>query len=131
MSESEVTDAIADTDYFIVNSVSLPLFEAVGFPTALASVSGVILAAIPSQLVKIGQQERERKLLLRQLLLEEKGLSLRRKQRWQFPPFGSDWIKVYASKAASSAALFGIYEQSQIPISRWIQGTLAGGVDGK
>ena len=41
-----------------------------------------------------------------------------------------DWVKVYASRAASSAALFGIYEESQSPIGRWIQGTLAGGVDG-
>jgi hypothetical protein len=41
-----------------------------------------------------------------------------------------EWLSLYFSCAASSAALFGFYELSQRPISRWIQGTLAGGADG-
>lgn len=41
-----------------------------------------------------------------------------------------EWIAHYASASISGATLFGVYEQSQGPVSRWIQGTLAGGVDG-
>ena len=41
-----------------------------------------------------------------------------------------EWITQYASASISGAVLFGVYEQSQGPASRWIQGTLAGGVDG-
>lgn len=37
---------------------------------------------------------------------------------------------MYFSTAASASALFGFYELSQRPISRWIQGILAGGADG-
>jgi hypothetical protein len=40
------------------------------------------------------------------------------------------WLSLYFSTAASAATLFGFYEFSQRPISRWIQGTLAGGVEG-
>lgn len=236
-SNSEVANAIADSDYFIVNSASMPLLTAFGLPPALASIGSVVFAAIPSQLVKLGQREKERlleeedflKSLLdaQQLVLKQKRTSAFRipspfrklenpkvvivqdlspvtteksivdpveifadVTRWleynvlktdlggkvtldgmlldpgqtgavlgifaavssqfyadvlygrlfEYGPKSkqdevalrstSDWVKVYTSKAASSAALFGIYEQSQIPISRWIQGTLAGGVDG-
>jgi hypothetical protein len=41
-----------------------------------------------------------------------------------------EWISLYLSTATSAATLFGFYEFSKGPISRWIQGTLAGGVDG-
>lgn len=40
------------------------------------------------------------------------------------------WLAVYFSTAASAATLFGFYELSAGPISRYIQGTLAGGVEG-
>jgi hypothetical protein len=236
VTKSEVTNAIADSDFFIVSSASLPLLTAVGLPPALASIGSVVFAAIPSQFVKLGQRQKERQLeedtVLRELLDEEQLLQKRRRPTLRFPsPFRrekkpksgvledlspvttettildqvdifadvtrwleykvlktdfagtivlngiildpgqtgavlgifaavssqfyadvlygrlfeygpkskqrevasrstSEWIKVYASKAASSAALFGVYEKSQIPISRWIQGTLAGGVDG-
>ena len=227
-----VNEAIASGDYFIANSASRPLLEALGLPPALASLSSVVFAAIPYELVKLGRGEKERKAkeneLMKQLLEEEQ---LRQRQsnnkwslfkmkskepstavanpkdltpvtetridfvelfsdvtRWleydvlkteieliafdglpveaglsgalfgivaavssqfyadilygqfQYGPEAkqqevfsrsvSDWIQVYASRAASSAALFGIYEQSQSFIGRWIQGTLAGGVDG-
>lgn len=230
-----VNEAIASSDYFIANSASRPLLEAVGLPPALASISSVVFAAIPYQLVKLGQGEKERKelenMLLMQLLEEEEVRKRQRKfqfkapfflrksqasnnaasiqkdlrpvvpdrkidfvelfsdvTRWleydvlkteikliavdglpleagvsgalfgilaavssqfyadilygkfQYGPIEKqeavfsrsvlDWVKVYASRAASSAALFGIYEESQSPIGRWIQGTLAGGVDG-
>jgi hypothetical protein len=236
VTKSEVTNAIADSDFFIVSSASLPLLTAVGLPPALASIGSVVFATIPSQLVKLGQRVKEIRLeeetVLRELLNEEQLLQKRRRPTLRFPsPFlrekrqksgvledlspvttettmldqveifadvtrwleygvlktefagtivldgiildpgqtgavlgifaavssqfyadvlygrlfeygpkskqqevasrsTSDWIRVYASKAASSAALFGVYEQSQIPISRWIQGTLAGGIDG-
>jgi hypothetical protein len=57
-----LTNALADSDYFIANSASLPLLQAVGLPPAVASIGSVIVAAIPSQLVKIGAQRKERRL---------------------------------------------------------------------
>ncbi|KAL3903303.1 MAG: hypothetical protein SGILL_010496 [Bacillariaceae sp.] len=41
-----------------------------------------------------------------------------------------EWLSRYFATAASAATLFGFYEASQGPIFRWIQGTLAGGVEG-
>jgi len=41
-----------------------------------------------------------------------------------------DWVASYSLRAVSSAALFGVYEFTQKPVSRYIQGMLAGGVDG-
>lgn len=41
-----------------------------------------------------------------------------------------EWLSLYFTTAASAATLFGFYELSQRPIFRWIQGTLAGGVEG-
>lgn len=41
-----------------------------------------------------------------------------------------DWVAAYIPRALSSAALFGVYEWTQPPVSRYIQGMLAGGVDG-
>jgi len=42
----------------------------------------------------------------------------------------AEWVSLYSSTAASAAALFGCYEFFQLPIGRYIQGTLAGGVEG-
>ena len=42
-----------------------------------------------------------------------------------------DWASVYASTSLSAAALFGTCEGAERPISRWIQGTFGGGVDGR
>jgi len=41
----------------------------------------------------------------------------------------SRWLLLYVETAATAASLFGIYELSQKPISRYIQATLAGGVE--
>lgn len=232
--DSRLTNAIADSDYFIVNSASFPLLTAVGLPLIVASVGSTLLAVIPSELIKLRQRRREMRIeedkLLNDLLVEERrrrnrpgkilapfvkgkgsneekvsleslipvesGMSIDAVEifadviRWieytvlkaefggtvafhgvELGPgpsgaiFGiiasvssqfyadvlygklfelgprskqeevsnrttSDWIKVYVSSAISSAALFGVFEQSQIPVSRWIQGMLAGGVDG-
>merc|ERR1712071_123783 len=42
----------------------------------------------------------------------------------------TEWFSIYSSTAASAAALFGCYEFFQLPIGRYIQGTLSGGVEG-
>ena len=42
----------------------------------------------------------------------------------------AEWFSIYSSTAASAAALFGCYEFFQLPIGRYIQGTLSGGVEG-
>jgi hypothetical protein len=227
-----VTETIADSDFFIANSASLPLLEAAGLPPALASIASVVVASVPSQLVKLGSRQNERRLqekdLMHQLLGEEQvreearnsifnrfrfggkvqpknvgpenlvpvvetkidfvdvfsdvtrwlaygvlqkdfgesvvlnGLILdtsltgalfgclaavssqlyadvlygmfrygpESRQQEVFARKTIDWLAVYCSKAASTAALFGVYEYSQGPISFWIQATLAGGVDG-
>lgn len=71
-----VVEAIADSDFFIANSASMPLLRAAGVPPAIASIVGVVVASIPSQLVKASSQENERrmeeKLLMEKLLAEEK-----------------------------------------------------------
>jgi len=236
-----VVEAIADGDFFIANSASMPLLAAVGLPPALASILGVIVASIPSQLVKASSKENERRIeektLMAQLLAEEEerlseedksffksffardktdrkrsieledtknliemepgerentidlveafsdctrwlaydvlktdfggtlmwngllldnsltgaifGLSAsissqlyadilygvfrygpEARQKQLFSRTKLDWLSMYSSRAFSTAVLFGVYEFSQGPISRYIQGTLAGGVDG-
>jgi hypothetical protein len=42
----------------------------------------------------------------------------------------SEWFSLYFTTAASASTLFGFYELSRLPIYRYIQGTLAGGVEG-
>lgn len=42
----------------------------------------------------------------------------------------AEWFSLYSSTAASASALFGCYEFFQLPIGRYIQGTLSGGVEG-
>jgi hypothetical protein len=41
-----------------------------------------------------------------------------------------EWFSMYSSTAASAAALFGCYEFFQLPIGRYIVGTLSGGIEG-
>jgi len=41
-----------------------------------------------------------------------------------------DTVALYISRSVSTATLFGVYEFVQGPVGRYIQGTLAGGVDG-
>ncbi|CAJ1930332.1 unnamed protein product [Cylindrotheca closterium] len=232
--DSRMTNAIAESDYFIVNSASLPLLMAIGLPPVLASVGSTLFAVIPSELIKLRQRRREMVIeedrLLNDLLAKERNrrnsrptmpkpfakakesieekvsvdnllpveaggdvdaveifadvirwleyavlkaefggtltfnnmvlgpgisgaifgiiasvssqfyadvlygelfeLGPRSKQEEVSSRLTSDWVKVYASSAVSSAALFGVFEEAQIPVSRWIQGILAGGVDG-
>jgi hypothetical protein len=231
-----VTEVIADSDFFIANSVLQLLFQGAGLPPVIASVGSVVVAAVPSQLLKLGTLQKERKVqeeeIMQQLLLEQQ--TQQKKHRFSFnelisvgsskrkvakrvdpkeltpivetqtdlvavfsdvarwlsygalkTDFGDslflwngqlldpslsgaalgfiaasssqlyadvlyglfrygpkskqeevlsrksvDWGAVYASRALSAAALFGVYEFSQRPISRWIQGILAGGFDG-
>jgi hypothetical protein len=42
----------------------------------------------------------------------------------------AEWFSIYLTTAASAASLFGFYEFFQLPIGRYIQGTLSGGVEG-
>lgn len=228
-----ITEAIADSDFFIASSAALPLLQAAGLPRPLASLASVVLATIPSELVKLNSREKKRRFkedeLMLQLLFEEEqtrkkerksfferlrfGNSPRPKSvveqtdlipvsepsidfvdvfsdatRWlafgvlkadfgmpimwdgllldvsltgalfgivaaissqlyadvlYFVGYGPesrqqtilsrepiDWLAVYSARAASTAALFGVYEYSQGPISQYVQGTLAGGVEG-
>lgn len=42
----------------------------------------------------------------------------------------AEWFSMYLSTAASASVLFGCYEFFQLPVGRYIQGTLSGGVEG-
>jgi hypothetical protein len=231
MTKSLMTEAIADSDFFIANSASRPLLQAAGLPPVLASVGSLVVATVSSQLVKLGarrkqglleegqllqklleeQQEKERKRAPLKFLLKgfnNKETYLSPKDlvpvaevkidfidvfsdvaRWleygilkadyqdtllyngvvvdtavsgaffgllaavssqlyadilygyfrKGPEYKQievrsrnvfDWATVYISTSISAAALFGIYELSHRPVSRYLQGMLAGGVEG-
>jgi hypothetical protein len=230
LTRSLVTEAIADSDFFIANSASRPLLQAVGLPPVLASVGSLVVATASSQLVKLGARRQDRMVeeeqLLRKLLEEEKEKERKREPlkfllkgfnkaasvspkdlvpvaevkvdfidifsdvtRWleygilksdyqdalmyngvvvdtavsgaffglvaaissqlyadvlygyfrKGPEYKQievrsrkiiDWATVYLSTSISAAALFGIYELSKRPVSRYVQGMLAGGVEG-
>ena len=234
---SPVTNALADTDFFITNSASLPLLLTAGVPLVPATIASAVFASVPSQLVKIGAKQKEQLLeeerLMDELLAEEKERNKRKPQDGIFMPFQSkpiglaegsstvdpgalkpvqkaevdfvdvfsdvtrwleygvlkadfgtmlewnghlldpamsgalfgafaatsskfyadilygyynygpsnrqdevrsrsvsDWISIYLATGIGSASLFGIYEFSQRPVSRYLQGMLAGGVEG-
>ena len=75
LTRSLVTEAIADSDFFIANSASRPLLQAAGLPPVLASVGSLFVATASSQLVKLGARRKDRLLeeeqLLQKLLEEE------------------------------------------------------------
>ena len=227
---SLVTEAIADSDFFIANSASRPLLQAAGLPPVLASLGSLLVATASSQLVKLGARRQdqlvEEEQLLQTLLEEEKEKERKRDPlkfllkgfkkevlvspkdlipvaavqidfidifsdvtRWleygilkadyrdsllyngvvvdtaisgaffgllaavssqlyadilygyfqKGPEYKQlevrsriiiDWATLYISTSISAAALFGIYELCQRPVSRYIQGMLAGGVEG-
>jgi hypothetical protein len=230
LTRSLVTEAIADSDFFIANSASRPLLQAVGLPPVLASVGSIFVATASSQLVKLGARRKDRLLeeeqLLQKLLEEDQEKERKREPlkfllkgfnkkvyvrpkdlvpvaavqidfidifsdvaRWleygilkadyqdtllyngvvvdtavsgaffgllaavssqlyadvlygyfrKGPGYKQsevrsrkiiDWATVYVSTSISAAALFGIYELSKRPVSRYVQGMLAGGVEG-
>lgn len=232
-----VTGVVADSDYFIAQAGLAPTFGAFGLSPLLASLSSVVVASVPSVLVKLGSRQRELREFeeksLEGLLVDQqnrrsgtqrifgidnflkRGVERETSQnridpnelipvsnytidtveifsdvtRWlaynvlktdyaesgflsltsadpglsgavlgfiaavaslvyadvlygifQYGPRPKqlevqnrrpiDWLTYYSTNSFSTAALFGIYEFSQRPISRYIQGVLAGGFDG-
>jgi hypothetical protein len=92
MSRPFVSQALADSDYFIANSATYTLLEAVGVPPEIAKLSSVFIAAVPSQLVKLGpvlQERRSQEEILLQQLLEEQNQETLTKSRSinSFGPF--------------------------------------------
>eukprot|EP00536_Pseudo-nitzschia_multiseries_P005222 jgi/Psemu1/303183/fgenesh1_kg.95_\ len=90
-SSSLLSQGLSDGDYFIANSASYSILEAVGVPESIAKYGSIFIAAIPSQLVKIGSNLSEQRRakedeLLNQLLREEK----QRSQKKQFGMFSSE-----------------------------------------
>jgi hypothetical protein len=73
-----LSQALSDSDFFVANGASLSLLEAVGINARVAQLSSVLIASIPSQLVKLGPIIKERRSredqLLQQLLSEEEEL---------------------------------------------------------
>jgi len=78
-----VREAVADGDYFVTRAAALPLFEALGLSPLAASVTSVILASVPYEIIKIGPSRKtareQEDLLMEQLLKEEQ----ERKRRQQ------------------------------------------------
>ena len=64
-----VAEALADSDYFIAQAGLIPTLEAVGISPFFASLGGVVVASVPSQLVKLGSKEKQR------MIDEEKSLA--------------------------------------------------------
>ena len=77
-----IAGAVADTDYFITRAAAVPLLGALGLPSFL----GVIVATVPSQLIKLSARQREQRLmedeLMETLLVEDK--MKKRKPFFQF-----------------------------------------------
>lgn len=75
-------EAVADTDYFITRAAATPLLRGIGLPPFL----GVLLASIPSELIRVSARQREQRKredeLLQALLEEEK--RKKRKQKYFF-----------------------------------------------
>ena len=70
-----VREAVADGDYFVTRAAAIPLFEAVGLSPLAASVSSVILASVPYEVIKLGSSReaarRAEDLLMEELLKQE------------------------------------------------------------
>jgi hypothetical protein len=70
-----VRKAVADGDYFVTRAAALPLFESLGFSPLAATVTSVILASVPYEIIKLGSSREkarmEEDLLMEQLLQEE------------------------------------------------------------
>lgn len=70
-----LSQALSDSDFFIANGAFLSLFEALGMNVRVAKLGSVVLASIPSQLVKLGPNIKERRSqeeqILQQLLLRQ------------------------------------------------------------
>ena len=78
MSENEVnlliTETLADGDYFLTRAAVLPLFEAAGVPSFVASLASVLVATLPYEAIKLTQQKRrdlEKDAILMDMLLKE------------------------------------------------------------
>lgn len=66
-----LSQSISGSDYFIANSASYSLLETVGEPETAAKLSSVLIAAIPSQLVKISASlSKQKRMKGNQLMLE-------------------------------------------------------------
>ena len=76
MVEGIVTEAVADSDYFITRAAALPLFEALGIPPIAATLASVLLATVPYEFIKISAKQKrgrdEENRLMNALLEEER-----------------------------------------------------------
>ena len=71
-----VTEAVADTDYFLTRAAATPLLGAVGLSPGAASLISVFVASVPYQFIKLSRRQRENReredRLLEALLQNEK-----------------------------------------------------------
>jgi hypothetical protein len=55
-------NAVADGDFFVTRAALLPFLEAFGVPPFVASIASVVVATVPSELVKIGSKQRQQRM---------------------------------------------------------------------
>mmetsp|Transcript_2217 Transcript_2217/g.3369 ORF Transcript_2217/g.3369 Transcript_2217/m.3369 type:complete len:537 (-) Transcript_2217:136-1746(-) len=116
-----IAGAVADTDYFITRAAAVPILAGFGLPPIL----GVIVATIPSQLIKLSARQRQQRRreddLLQALLLEEKTkknrpiFSPRRYQASQDSPEST--MMESAPGSANQADFVEIFSD----ITRWLE----------
>lgn len=73
--KDDIQKAVNNGDFFLAQAAALPLLEGLGLPSALATTVGVLLAAIPAEIVKVAsrksREKREAEDYLLELLLKE------------------------------------------------------------
>jgi hypothetical protein len=74
-------EVVASGDYFLTRAAALPLLEATGLSSSLATVASVLLASIPYEIVKYSQRQRElmteEKQIMQELLDEQQSIKQR------------------------------------------------------
>ena len=107
MTNGLVTEAVADTDYFLTRAAATPLLGAFGLSPGAASLISVFVASVPYQFIKISRRQRENReredRLLKSLLANEK---LKKKPLYRFfrikPPVDLDLVSINGRTIDSS-----------------------------
>lgn len=107
MTNGLVTEAVADTDYFLTRAAATPLLGAFGLSPGAASLISVFVASVPYQFIKISRRQKEDRVredrLLKALLANEQ---MKKKPLYRFfrikPPVDLDLVSIDGRKIDSS-----------------------------
>lgn len=85
--DDDIQKAVNNGDFFLAQAAALPLLESLGLPAVAATTVGVLLAAIPAEIVKIASRKskdkRDYQEYLLELLLQEEQDRKQQRQRQQ------------------------------------------------